>query len=63
MKGDKAHCFTILFSERRTLCPGTEQLEQTCNLSVSEHNGDFLNRPLASHQYLYFSPNAPGFEI
>lgn len=54
MKGDKAHCFTILFSERLTLCPGT---------SVSEHDCDFLNRPLASHQYLYFSPNAPGFEI
>jgi hypothetical protein len=57
MEGDKAHCFTIKFSEQLTLCLAGEQLEQTCDFSVFEHHRDFPYHPLIFNQSFVFPSN------
>lgn len=59
MNGDMAHCFTIISSERLTLCLATEQHEQKCNFAAFERNCDFLNRRVAFQSFIFLIRPAP----
>lgn len=63
MKGNKAHCFTIIMSEREILDLILNYFEQTCNFSVIEHNRDLLYCPPTFINSYISLPKRTRFEI